>query len=273
MISKKIESRDNPRLKLARKIRDGRISDRIFVEGVRLGEEAVGSDLDIDFCLFESNFDLGERQRRLLDSIREKGIEVAEVPKHIFLTITETKASQGIVLICSRPASGRAVFEWNVDRSKSRIPLVLVLTEVNNPSNLGAVIRSAEAAGAAGVVVTRNSADVFSPRSLRASMGSSFRIPVWENADIWEIVDWGKQQGKLISAASGLGSDVYTEVDWTKSRILFFGSEAHGVSKEVVEAAGSNVRIPIEPTVESLNLAVSASIILFEARRQVIDRA
>ena len=269
MTIKKIESRDNPRLKLARKIREGRVDDRIFVEGVRLAEEAVKSDVDIAYCLIESDFALGERQQHLLTAIEEKGIEIMEVAKGIFPSVAETKTSQGIVLICLRPLANRTSFEASLGHYSSAIPLLIVLAEVNNPSNLGAIVRTAEAAGARGVVITNNSADMFSPKSLRASMGSLFRMPIWEKAPIEEIIGWGKAREYAVSAATGDGQDIYFETDWTKPRMLIFGSEAHGIAGAVLTAVDSTVRIPIEQSVESLNLAVSAGAILFEARRQV----
>src|SRR5262249_33000786 len=155
-------------------------------------------------------------------------------------------SSQGIVLICERPAADKTSFEQTLERSASKIPLLLVLSEINNPSNLGAVVRTSEAAGSAGIIVTENSADIFSPRALRGAMGSSFRVPIWENASIIEIVDWGKRHGYRICAASGDGSAIFSEIDWTKPRILVFGSEAHGIGEEIVEAVDSTVRIPME---------------------------
>jgi TrmH family RNA methyltransferase len=268
----KIESRDNPRLKLARKIREGRVDDRVFVEGVRLAEEAVKSGVDIEFCLIESEFSLGERQQNLLAYIRKKGIEVVEVATSIFSSIAETKTSQGIILICRRPLADRMSFEASLERYVSAVPLLIVLSEINNPSNLGAIVRTVEAAGAGGVIITTGSADAFSPKALRAAMGSSFRVPMWEKASIAEIIRWGRSRGCKISAATGDGHDIYSETDWTKPRMLIFGSEAHGITREILDAVDSTVSVPIEQPVESLNIAVAAGVILFEANRQALAR-
>jgi tRNA G18 (ribose-2'-O)-methylase SpoU len=101
-------------------------------------------------------------------------------------------------------------------------------------------------------------------------MGSSFRMPIWEGASIAEIIRWGKSRGCTVSVATSDGQDIYFRTDWTKSRMLVFGSEAHGVPREILNLMDSTVRIPIEQSVESLNLAVSAGVILFEARRQAL---
>ena len=270
MTTKRIESRDNQRLKLVRKIREGRVNDFIFVEGVRLAEEAVKSNTEIEYCLVESEAGRNERLQKLLSDIEKREIEIVEISKPIFPTIADTKSSQGVVLICRRPVSDRNSFEQILKGRGSLIPLIVVLAEVNNPSNLGAVIRTAEAAGAAGVVIAANSSDVFLPKSLRASMGSAFRIPVWDEVSIAEIIEWGRARGYTIAAATGDGRDIYFESDWTKPRILIFGSEAHGITGEISRSVDFTVRIPIEQTVESMNLAVSSGVILFEARRQVL---
>ena len=140
---------------------------------------------------------------------------------------------------------------------------------VNDPSNLGAVIRTAEAAGARGVIIAKGSADPFSPRSLRASMGSAFRMPIWSDAEVTKVLEWAREHQTIITATAADDGISYLKVDWTRPRIVVFGSEAHGVGKTLLSAADEKVRIPIVNDVESLNLAVSAGVLLFEARRQV----
>ena len=146
--------------------------------------------------------------------------------------------------------------------------MFLFLKEINNPSNLGAIVRTAEAAGAIGVIVSKGSADVFSPKALRSAMGSSFRLPVWENAEFSEVLGWAKVHDLVTVAADILGTSSYTDIDWRIPSLLIFGSEAHGLGELELAAIDKTVLIPMENGVESLNLAVSAGIILFEARRQ-----
>jgi len=102
---------------------------------------------------------------------------------------------------------------------------------------------------------------------LRSSMGSAFRLPIWDNADEKEVLEWAREKGLSVVAAAGSGESDYTLVDWTKRTLLIFGSEAHGLDSKLLEGA-MTVRIPMNEHVESLNLAVSAGVILFEARRQ-----
>jgi TrmH family RNA methyltransferase len=150
--------------------------------------------------------------------------------------------------------------------------LVIFLNEINNPANLGAVFRTAEAAGVAGVITSRNSADVYSPKSLRAAMGSAFRLSIWDNAVFNEVLSWSGSIGLTPTATDTDATMAYTELDWRTPRLLIFGSEAHGLKDLDTAGIKDVIRIPIEPQVDSLNLAISAGIILFEARRQINEK-
>ena len=265
----KIESRDNPRLKLARKIRDGREHEFVFVEGTRLAEEAVWSDLRIEFCLFDSQYLSDERGTALIEAVQQKTVEVFELNEQLLASVSDTISSQGIILICRRPLADRSAFERALEIPTGGMPLVVMLNEVNNPANLGAVIRTAAAASASGVIVSTRSADVFSPKALRGSMGSAFRIPIWANAEPTDVIDWAASQNFSAVGTSASAERSYTDHDWTNPNLLVMGSEAHGIPNEIGERLDKSVRISIDERVESLNLAVATGVILFEARRQV----
>jgi TrmH family RNA methyltransferase len=270
MNSQEIESKDNPRLKLVRKIRDGLEPAFIFVEGVRLAEEAVRSNLAIEFCLFVKGTEADSRQTDLLDSVWSKTTNIFEVDESLFSAISDTRSPQGIILICKRPKTDLASFEIERERRSAVLPLTVLVSEVNNPSNLGAVVRAAEAAGVAGIIVSKNSADIFSPKALRGSMGSTFRMPIWAGAANTEAIDWATLNGVSSVGATADDARSYTELDWSKPRMLVLGSEAHGLPADTEAQLDERISIPMNPNVESLNLAVAAGIILFEARRQVI---
>ncbi len=262
----KISSRDNAKLVSARKVREGKIEDLIFIEGVRLAEEALRSTLTVRDCFVTPAFVETERGRALIDMLHAENLPIYEVAESLFRSIADTKNSQGVVVIAVRPLGGLAGIEKNIGSEKSAI--VVFLSEVNDPSNLGAVFRTAEAAGVAGIVVSKNSADVFSPKGLRAAMGSSLRIPVWENADLSEVISWSRTNGLTTTAADIAAEAAYTDIDWKQPRLIVFGSEARGLSPAVLEALDETMKIPMQNGVESLNLAVSVGIILFEAVRK-----
>lgn len=264
----KITSRDNAKLKYARKVRDGREDDAIFVEGIRLAEEALRSGVRIHECLVSSKALKNERVETVTSQLIDAGVTINEVSDDLFSTISDTENPQGLLLICERPEEGRPAIEKAIDYLDGKVPIVVFLDEANNPSNLGAILRTAEAAGVLGVIVSKNSADPFSPKSLRASMGSAFRIPVWTGADTDEAVEWASGHEMIVTAADIEGNKTYTQIDWKKSRLLVFGSEAHGLREADKEKIQDLIRIPMDANVESLNLAVSAAVILFEAKRQ-----
>ena len=259
-----IKSRDNQRLKFARHVRDGRESSYIFIEGRRLVDEALRADLKIKCCFTVD----GAYAAAMFEKFSQPLLDIFEVPERFFNSISDTKQSQGIILIAERPSTdARSLIENKL--KTSTVPIVIFLHEVNNPSNLGAVIRTVEAAGAAGVITSMRSADVFSARSLRAAMGSAFRLPVWANADWDRVNDWATSAGLIATASDPAAATDHTKMNWRVPRLLICGSEAHGLSNFESKSIEETVRIAMEPQVESLNLAVSAGIILFEARRQM----
>jgi len=259
----KIMSRDNQRLVSVRKVRDGKAPERIFVEGRRLVEEALRSAIAINECFVVEGFP----DRDLLDAVGMRTTKIAEIPEKVFATIADTQQPQGIILIAKRPNTLAETIKRGL--VSAFLPIVIFLNEINNPSNLGAVLRTAEAAGVAGIIVSQNSADPYSPKALRAAMGSTFRLPVWENANFDEVLTWAKEGNLTTTAADIAATSSYTEVDWKTPRLLVFGSEAHGLGDERLDRVKEKIYIPMENGVESLNLAVSAGIILFETKRQL----
>ena len=265
--TEKITSRDNARLIHARKVRDGKASGKIFIEGRRLVEEALDSQhLVIRECFVADDF----YDKTFLDAVATRVHDVVEISEQLFRSIADTVTPQGIILIADRPVSSLLAIESALKNAE--LPIVIYLIEINNPSNLGAIMRTSEAAGIPGVIVSKNGADVYSSKSVRASMGAAFRVPTFVNADFEEIVRWAKREKLTITASEASASESYAEIDWKIPRLLIFGSEAHGLGEGHITAIEQSVHIPMDNGVESLNLAVSAGIILFEAKRQVLRK-
>lgn len=262
-----ITSRDNQRLKDVRKIRDGKIREFVFVEGLRLCEEALRSPAEIEDCYFTDEFASSERGRDLLNLLAGRTSEIFRLSPKAFDSISDTKTSQGIILIARRP---KATFSdiFRLNNSSGTIPVVIFLFEINNPSNLGAVARTAEAAGVAGIITSTGSADIFMPKALRASMGAALRMKIVQGAHVSEVFEWAQKNKLAISAADGGAKSAYTEINWRRPRLLMFGSEAHGIDQNYALFTEEGIRIPMKNEVESLNIAVSCGILLFEAVRQ-----
>ncbi len=269
-----ITSRDNPHLKHARAVRKGKVSTEMFIEGLRLCEEAVrsnvgsplGSNIVITSVLYTPDFAVEPRGKALLAKLKERGIDGLLVPEKLLDSVTDTSSPQGIVITAEKPVSDSSVLAGKLARH-GNLPLVMILHEMNNPANLGAILRTAEAAGAVGAIITKNSADPFSPKALRGAMGASLRLPVWYGAEFSEAVDWARQNEMTVACADINGKTSYLDIDWQKPHALVIGSEAHGLMADEIAMCGESFHIPMAKTVESLNAAVAAGIVLFEARR------
>jgi len=255
-----ISSKDNSKLKLARKIVAGDERDFILLEGLRVSEESLRSGAQIVDILITPRCAETERGAKIIAAHDEI---VNLVDEKLFDAIADTKQSQGIAVIAKRPASDKDTFNEAVADPR----LVIALHSITNPSNLGAVLRTAEAAGVSGVIVSRDSADVFGVKALRSAMGSTLRLPVWTGATLDEIVAWGKSRNMPLTGTDAHAGTPHTSLDWKEPRILVFGSEAHGLSADEKSLLDDFVSIPMENGVESLNLAVSAGILMFEAQR------
>jgi TrmH family RNA methyltransferase len=263
----KITSRDNQKIKFARQVRDGRERRFVFVEGARLAEEVLKADLPVREVFFTEDFAGTTRGQSFLNSVEAKSESLAEVSPKIFDSVADTKTSQGIIVICEKPLTGESVVNANLLARNLRFPLVILLHEINNPNNLGAILRTAEAVDVSGVILTRNSADVFSPKALRGAMGASLRLPLWTNADFAAVLEWSRAKNLKSICADVNAEKLYTEIDWNAARLLVFGSEAHGLSAEERARVEESLLIPMANGVESLNIAVACGIILYEARR------
>src|SRR2546421_9049397 len=260
----KIISRDNSLLQRARAVRDGKVEGSIFVEGLRLCEEALRSGLEIEAIV---NSEEIAKKNRAADLIRELGRAANKsgtIDEKLLASISFTKTPQGIIVLASRPL----ITEKEFKRRQPAKPLLIILHGINNPVNVGAIVRTAEAAGATGVVTTAGTADPFSPKSLRGAMGAAFRLPFWIGADYSQVIDWCRKQRIQTVCASTDGAESYTEIDWQRPTALVMGSETNGLSAAEISAADKVVSIPMKGSTESLNVAVAAGILLYEASRQ-----
>ena len=180
----KITGKENSRLQHFRKVRSGKAGGEIFVEGIRLAEEVLRGGTKVTDCLISTDFYSHPRATALLGGLGSKKIRISETSPQLFNSVADTVHSQGLILLIERPGTGEFT-----ENSSSASALYLYLHEINDPSNLGAVFRTAEAAGASGVVLSPGSADAFSPKAMRAGMGSNLRLPVWEDASLGDSAE------------------------------------------------------------------------------------
>ena len=259
-----IASRDNSLLKHARAVRDGKVDELIFVEGLRLCEDVLASGLEIEATIYTAEIASKERAATLITGLNQKSGRIAELSESLLAGISDTKTPQGLVVLAKRPRPNRELLD-----AKNLMPrLLVVLHGLNNPVNVGAILRSAEAAGATGVITTANTTDPFSTKALRGAMGSTFRLPVWHGAGYGEAINWCLENHVKTVCADLTATNSYTEVDWKVSCALIVGAESNGLSREEAAMANESIRIPMLGEVESLNVGVAAAIVLYEAARQ-----
>jgi TrmH family RNA methyltransferase len=270
MRERAITSRDNALLKRARAVRDRRLSELIFIEGLRLCEEAVTASLSIEDVFCTERFAEDERGGRLLQRLANAAGRISILSDQVFASVSDTKTPQGIAILAARPQTSLETFARSESfaHSQAQTPLLIIMHRINNPSNAGAILRAAEAAGATGAIATAGSTDLFSPRALRGAMGSSFRLPLWTGAGYEEILDWCREGGIRTVCADVRAARSHTEIDWTIPRALIVGAEAAGLDSGEVSAADEALSIPMRAPVDSLNVAVASAIVLYEAARQ-----
>ncbi len=259
-----ITSRDNSLLRLARAVRDGKDPDYIFIEGLRLCEEARRSSLDLEAVIVSEELLRKERAAGPIRELAHSSRRAASVSEKLLESISYTKTPQGIVVLARRPESSEARLSAGIEKNS----LLVVLHQINNPVNVGAILRTAEAAGAGGVITTRHTSDPFSPKSLRGAMGSAFRLPIWTGPSYEEMIDWCRERKIVTVCADAEASRSHTDFDWTRAAALILGPESTGFTADEMENATQIVRIPMHGAVESLNVSVAAGILLFEAARQ-----
>ena len=260
----KITSRDNSLLRRARAVRDGKFKESIFVEGLRLCEEALSSGLKIEAVIYSEEIARKERAAELIERLEATSEKSASVSEKLLESISYTKTPQGIIVLAVRPKLAEEEFKAR----QSASPLLVLMHGINNPVNVGAIMRTAEAAGVTGIIATAGTADPFSPKALRGAMGSAFRLPIWTGANYSEVVSWCALRGIRTNCAEVEAKRSFTEIDWRGPSALIVGPESTGLSSNEIASADEAVRIPMEGSVESLNVGVAAAIVLYEAHRQ-----
>lgn len=229
-----------------------------LAEGVRVVEDLLASSLGVRWVLTSSSLEDTERGRALTLELERRGIPRREVEEREFARHAGTDTPQGVLAVAEIP-------RWSPeDLLRGPAPrVVLVLDAVQDPGNFGTLVRSAEALGAAGVVALPGTVDPWNPKSIRAAVGSSFRLPIvaagWE-----EAARWLRAEGfELLAAAVG-GEPVKRAGE---RAALVVGNEGAGVSAEVEDAVDRVVGIPLRGRAESLNVAAAAAILLYELTR------
>lgn len=262
---KTITSRQNPTVRAFRDLADSPdpAGARVLLDGVHLVRDAHAAGAAFELVAVEgSRLDRESEEGDLARTLASRGVEVVSGTSAVIAAMSPVTTPAGIVAIARRePLSAATVFA---------LPnaFVVVAVDVQDPGNLGGLIRTAEAGGATGVLVCGASANPFSWKSLRGSMGSALRLPIAHGLRATDVLQDARTAGARTVATvprNGCGPD---DAEWTGRVALFLGGEGAGLSEAVVAACDERVTIPMTAGVESLNVAVAAGILIYAARRR-----
>lgn len=254
---KEISSIDNPLIKKIVKLEQKKYRDRenAFVcSGFNVINEIVEKH-DIE-CLFVRE-DL--KQHEAVRACVKREVDVAAVSGDLFKKISDTETAQGIMAIVKKTS----IPIKNIERSS-----YVIIECIQDPGNLGTIIRSADAAGISQVVIVKGTVDIYSPKAVRACAGSLFRVSIKFTDNITEATDYVKKMGAYIFAAKPDVGEAYYNCSIARNVAIIIGNEGSGVSEKAEHASDDIINIPMTGNIESLNAGVAASIIMFEGMRQ-----
>lgn len=259
-----LTSLQNPTVKQLRKLqqpKERRKQGVLLLEGTHLIEAASEANYPLSVLCYTEDW-----QARYSEIYR-RAIALAErtelVSPEVLRSIASTVSPDGVVAI----APQRSVWQEAASYPKNDVSLGVILETLQDPGNLGAIIRTAAAVGSDGLWLSPDSVDIGSPKVLRASAGQWFRLPM-AKVDVVERAKQLKEKGVQVVATSAIASLNYWQLDLRDPTVFVMGNEGAGLSDELMGCASTTVKIPVEPQVESLNVAVSTALLLYEARRQ-----
>jgi TrmH family RNA methyltransferase len=236
---------------------------RFIIEGVHLVQDALASGIKMDTIVFAD-----ERRHELPAGMLEQaaclGIEWAAVSEPVLGKCTDTLTPQAVFAVL--PKLRREATEL-LDPAEGWPGLVVAIDGVQDPGNLGTIIRSADAVGATGVLIGKGTVDLYNPKTVRSTMGSMFHLPI-AHGDLTEVLPEAVAKGIVVVTTSLQGTADCYEFDFRRPVWFVIGNEGQGVSAAVSALTTEHVRIPMQGRAESLNAAMAATVVLFEAMRQ-----
>ncbi len=256
-----ITSRQNAVVARYRAAARGDAADVVLLDGAHL----IGDALQAGIAIRHAAVTPAAQDRRevgsLVTALERGGAEIASVSQNVMDAISPVRSSSGFVALAQRPAHRLE------DVFAGAVPLVVAAVDVQDPGNVGAIARVAEAGGATGLVAAGASADPFGWKALRGSMGSGLRLPIATATADAALAEARRRHCVIVAAVPRDGRSVY-DTDFTRPVAIVIGGEGQGLPQPLEERADERVSIPMQTPVESLNTAVAAAVIVYEARRQ-----
>ena len=259
-----ITSKDNETIKHIRKLKEKKYRDEYgeyIIEGTKLINEAIAENLDVKTIIVCDNCKSEAIKPNSMYEIAKLNCIYAD--EKVFNTITEVKSPQGILAVV-----GKNIKEKRIDYNED---LIVILDDIQDPGNLGTILRTVDSAGLKQIIVSKKSGDIYNSKVIRSTMGAIFRVNVIESDDLISTIKEIKKH-KFTVATTSLDTDqsIY-DINYKKTAIVI-GNEANGVSKEVQEISDKKIKIPMLGKTESLNASVATGIVIYEYVRQHIGK-
>jgi len=235
---------------------------KFLIEGLHLCEEALTSLWEIELLLFPLGFIQSPQGEKLMRVLGKGKRGLFSISNQDIERLADTKTPQGIMAVVRKK-------EFFLEKSfLKKTSLLLGLDNIRDPGNLGTIIRTADAAGADGILLSRGCVELYNPKVVRSTMGSVFHLPLIEKLELKDIIPQLKNSGFKIFASEVRKGKDYTTINYPEKICLLIGSEASGIGKEVLNLADERIKIPIYGKAESLNASVAAGILLYQITRQ-----
>lgn len=258
-----IESKDNNLFKEAKKLKERRNrtkEGKYLIEGFRLIQEAFKANMKIEHIIVNEGFE--EKLNEYLDKFEINNDNICIIKRNLFTMLTCTETPQGAIAIVNNKEMTNDI----------KGDFYLLCDKIQDPGNLGTIIRTAHAAGVDGIILTKGTVDIYNDKVIRSTMGSVFYMPIIQDDENLSFIKTLKSDGFSLVATSLQESKDFFESDLKGKIILSVGNEGNGISDEVFALADKKVKIPMPGGAESLNVAIATSIILFEKVRQNISK-
>lgn len=240
-----------------RKYRDK--TGRYLIEGTNVLEEAVKCGIVLEYVIFRDDYAGAESLALSLDIKNEP----VTMPGGLFHKLSQTEHGQGVLAAAYKKDCGVDEFFRTVgDRN------IVILDRLQDPGNIGTIIRTADAAGYGGLIALKGTGDIYAPKVIRAATGSVFRLPVLFLDTPQELTGHARQHGKTLVASCMDAQTPYYDLDMTKNIALLIGNEGSGIDKSLINGSDFKVRIPMHGNTDSLNAAVAAGILMYEGVRK-----
>jgi TrmH family RNA methyltransferase len=235
---------------------------RFLIEGMRLCEEMANSNWEAESVLFSSSFQNSSSGKKLLQKFERRNVKTIPVKDEVVKKLSDTVTPQGIIAVVK-------IKEFSLNELWSESSnIILALDAIRDPGNVGTLIRTADAFGIDGVILSSDTVELYNPKVVRSTMGSIFHLPIFDEVDLEKTIPQLKRSNfKIYGTDAKEGKDL-DKLDFSARICLLIGNEAEGLNKNLLDLSDEIIRIPIFGKAESLNASVAGGILLYEITKR-----